>query len=234
MRTFFAIALLFCLPCWATTYYVDPLNGVDGAAGTSFGAAWATLQKALDTATAGDEVRLCKTATETTIATVDIDVQNGTLIAPIRIFSYNSAGTAREAGYTLQAIATWGGCEVVHSAIVVGNFLRFFGIIFDANDLATNAFDDNETSSGANAAVPGFEVCQFRQATGDGYESNNPKRSFFLDCVFDNNGGDGYASQTLQDGIAIFIGCVFHNNITFGCFMDDGGTSFLHCEFWKR
>jgi Tfp pilus assembly major pilin PilA len=61
-------ALLLCGAAQATTYYVDPSGGNDGNAGTSFAAAWATTQHAADTAVAGDVVRLCQTATETTAA----------------------------------------------------------------------------------------------------------------------------------------------------------------------
>ena len=60
------------------TYYVDPDAGSDGAAGTAFGTAWATTQKALDTVAAGDEVRLCKSATETISAIIDLDTTSGT------------------------------------------------------------------------------------------------------------------------------------------------------------
>lgn len=48
-----------------TIYYVDPVSGSNGNAGTSFALAWATTQYASNNATtAGDEVRLCATGTE--------------------------------------------------------------------------------------------------------------------------------------------------------------------------
>src|SRR4051794_29339262 len=63
LRTLFPIValplLVLAAPAWAATYYVKPASdgGSDAAAGTSIATAWATLQKAADTAVAGDTVK---------------------------------------------------------------------------------------------------------------------------------------------------------------------------------
>ena len=60
-----------------TTYYLRPTNGSDAAAGTPFAAAFKTLQKCVDTAVAGDVVRMCPEATETIAAAIDFDTNAG-------------------------------------------------------------------------------------------------------------------------------------------------------------
>ena len=49
------LAVWFCTAAWGTTYYVDP-NGDDNANGLSWVTAFATVQKALDSVSYGDEI----------------------------------------------------------------------------------------------------------------------------------------------------------------------------------
>lgn len=60
------------------TYYVRSTDGDDGDTGLSVALAWATLQKAFDTAVAGDTVLICNDGTHTPAATVDVDTNAGT------------------------------------------------------------------------------------------------------------------------------------------------------------
>lgn len=58
------VLLLAALPALATNYYVDVANGSDAAAGTSFGAAWKSLNHTL---TGGDKVFFAKSSDPTGI-----------------------------------------------------------------------------------------------------------------------------------------------------------------------
>lgn len=65
------------------TYYVRSSGGNDTNDGLSFANAFATIQKAADTATAGDDVRICADGTHTQTATIDLDTNSGTGASPI-------------------------------------------------------------------------------------------------------------------------------------------------------
>ncbi len=76
-----------------TTYYVDGVSGSDGAAGTSFGTAWETIQFGLDnTLLPGDELRICATGTYTITVQVDVDTNAGTPDNYILITGANATG----------------------------------------------------------------------------------------------------------------------------------------------
>lgn len=83
------------------TYYVRPVNGSDGNAGTSFGAAWQTVQKAADTAVAGDIVLLCDEGVYSPSAVIDFDTNSGNASSgPIRFIAADSAGNPVPDGST--------------------------------------------------------------------------------------------------------------------------------------
>ena len=145
------------------TYYVDPSGGSDLNAGTSFGAAWATTQKAADTAVSGDTVRLCKTATETISATLDIDTNNGSINTDgIQFHSYSSDGSTKEAGYKIQASAA------ITAVIEFTNIDRTYwdGVTFDANNTATYVLYNIDSDGSSHN---GFQNCIFENATSHGW-----------------------------------------------------------------
>lgn len=213
---------------------VADIGGTDPADVTSSDGAFKTTQKGLDTATADDTLRLCAEATETTIASIDIDTNNGTAEAPIRIEGRDGTNGSAAATYTIQAVATWGGGALIIRATTFGKAMMYKDLILDANSLATNAYDDNEASSVAAELNITYDTIRFTGGTVDGMSSNTPNRDFYVACEFDNNGGDGYASQTLNDGTGAFYYCSFHDNTVFGVFMDDAGSIFIGCEFYDN
>src|SRR3990167_8766585 len=74
------------------TYYVEPGIGADVNLGTSQGAgnSWATLQKAADTAVAGDTCKLI--GTETLTAICDFDINSGSVASGlIKFIGVNSS-----------------------------------------------------------------------------------------------------------------------------------------------
>jgi len=87
-----------------TTYYLDPAVGNDSNDGSDWGAsyAWATLQKAADTAQAGDIV-YCR-GTETISAQVDFDTYGGTYTAGfIKFIGCNGSGVVDGTRYIVDA-----------------------------------------------------------------------------------------------------------------------------------
>jgi hypothetical protein len=216
MRRLILIALLIAAGmAQATTYYVQPGTGNDGNLGTSAGAgnSWATTQKALDTVIAGDDVRLCQSATETTTAQVDADGTTGTDASPILFHSYNSDGTTQTDGYTLQATAS---ITSLMDVAAITNY-HFVGIKFDANSNATSAC----YLSNSGAAENTFDACEFYNANSNGLLQNTTEFNTFVECHFYDNGASGVASLAVNRGVCSFIGGSAHDNTTHGVSVDD-------------
>jgi len=211
-----------------TTYYVDPNSGSNGNAGTSFGAAWATTQFAANNTAADDEVRLCQTAVESVATQIDFDTTSGTKGSDIRFISYSADGTTQQDGYTLQASAS-----IASLAFLSVDYLRMVGVIFDGNSNAT----DGLTSAGG-AARDGlrFLRCSFINCLADGVSpawsvgevSRLPR---FLDSIFGNNGQHGIGSPAASDGSVYALGCVFHDNVSDGIYMDSQNSFIGRCRF---
>ena len=209
------------------TYYVDPSGGSDSNAGTSFGAAWATTQKAADTAVTGDVVRLCKTATETISAILDIDTNNGALnTRGIRFHSYSSDGSTKEAGYKIQASAA------ITAVIEFTNIDRTFwdGVIFDANDTATYVLYNHDGDGSENNA---FENCIFEKATSHGWfhRSNN---WFISNCEIRDNGGNGLDHKSANRGGIWMWATKVHHNTGHGWALDRTGAQINNCMFYRN
>jgi len=209
------------------TYYVDPSGGSDSNAGTSFGAAWATTQKAADTAVSGDTVRLCKTATETISAILDIDTNNGALnTRGIRFHSYSSDGSTKEAGYKIQASAA------ITAVIEYTNIDRTFwdGVIFDANDAATYVLYNHD---GDGSLYNGFENCIFEKATSHGWfpRSNN---WYMSNSEIRDNGGNGIDHQTANRGSLWLYATKVHHNTGHGWDLDRTNTEIHNCLFYRN
>lgn len=205
------ILLLCCLPCFATTYYVDPVSGSDGNAGTSFAAAWKTTQKAADSAnTAGDVVRLCQTGTESISAAIDFDTNAGAAGSYIQFVSYNSTGTTQSNGYTIQASSsiTTGMFFIVDA----GDYLMFTGIILNANSNAAVCVYDNVDTP----QYPVFKSCDFKNATSHGVDLRGTATWTFINCNSFSNGGYGTHHNTANRGNLYWTSGSIHNNTSGG------------------
>ena len=195
------------------TYYVDPSGGSDAAAGTSFGAAWLTTQKAADTAAAGDEVRLCKVATETTAAIVQFDTNAGTAASPIEFLSYNSTGTTKEDGYILQASAS---IANLLNFTASAAYAYFRGVDLDGNSNVSSHLINSNVSGGGSGTL--FDVCILHGASGAGAHIRGVAFGFF-NCDIHTNGGRGLqpastANSRWTDGTV--YGCDIHDNTSDG------------------
>lgn len=211
-----------------TTYYVDPASGNDANAGTSFAAAWATTQKAADTAVAGDLVRLCDTATETTAVQIDFDTNSGTATSIIEFESWNSTGTARKPGYTIQASALM--TSVVNFGGTV-DFVRLRGVTIDANSNANYALGNSvDTCSDIYC-----RQCSFTGGTtaGVGIRGTATPGWFFLDCnSYANLVGLSHAFA--NRGAFVWRGGSIHDNTLHGWEINRTACLICQCQIYDN
>ena len=198
-----------------TTYYVDPSAGNDGNAGTAFGTAWLTTQKALNTAVAGDTVNLCATATESITATMAANTNSGGIITPIKFVAANSSGTVDGTKYTIQ---TTSGTAAMLTFSGTVTYMAWEDVIFDGNSKAANCVlnSANDTSS-----LHMFTRCQMKNATSDGINVRGsivaPYEWIFVGCEINNNGGAGINNNTGNRGGVTLHDCSVHHNTGVGC-----------------
>ncbi len=209
----------FSASAYSATYYVDPVSGSDAAAGTSFATAWATTQHAADTAVAGDEVRLCKTGTESISATLDFDTNSGTVSAPITFVSYDSTGTSQEDGYHIQVASS---ISILQD--LISDWLRFVGIDFDGNGNVTSTCVDASGSGEGENTI--YIRCTLRDCDGHG---SNIRGGFisFIGCNIHSMGLCGLRPQSTASSrwsSGLILGNRIHGNGDAGI-GDMGGNS---------
>lgn len=214
-----------------TVYYVRPVNGLDTNTGTTFAAAFLSAQKAVDTAIAGDEIRLCAEATETVLAPIDLDTNNGIDTGKIRVAGYDGTNGEIPEKYIIQAAPGFAGGSVVLRTEGFGAGIIWRDIEFDGNNLAAQAFDNAE---GQFAHQSTYIRCLFHRATENGFRSKEASRAFFYACDFFDNGETGYKPYQYQDGRADFSYCRFYNNTDHGAYIDDAENQFRSCEFYSN
>lgn len=195
------------------TYYVRPTNGSDVAAGTTFGAAFQTTQKALDTAVAGDYIRLCNEATETPSAKIDIDTNAGSSTNPIVVQAGDSTdGTLLTSGhYTISGSSLPATTDLVDYSLA-NNYIKFDRVRFTA------ATRDNFIITNTPRII--FRYCRFDNATSDGLYTTNAttQRTFIaIGCEIDSNGAYGANVNSLTGrGFGTWIACSVHDNTSGG------------------
>lgn len=190
-----------------TTYYVRPTNGLDTNAGTSFGAAFQTTQKAADTAVGGDEVRLCNEATETPSARIDFDINGGSASSPIKFVAGDSTdGTPLTTGfYTIS-----GSSLPATTDLVIFNvnpmYIQFERIRFTA------ATRDGITF-GTNVHYVTLKHCRVDGHASDGvYSASTGGHVWLIDTEIDSNTGQGINVNSAGRFNSTIIGGSCHDN----------------------
>lgn len=207
-----------------TTYFVDPVSGSDAAAGTSFGAAFATTQKGFDTLASGDELRLCQTGVESISAPIDLDGTSGAATGFTDVISYNAAGTTPSDGYKIQAASAIDEMITIHET---PDYWRFRGFTLDGNSNAVTGLQNN-SSSVDECDYAGWLNVVFENMTGNGCRVSGTAPNYFIGCIARNNGAHGFAAHGNQRGKLRLIGCVSHGNTNSGIVLQYNGDSFAH------
>lgn len=197
---------------------VDDIGGTNPSDVTSSSGAFATIQKCFDTNVAGDLVRMCPEATETTAVQIDIDTAGGGTTTNIVYEPGNTTNGNRDMSlqYTVQASAAM--TAVLHWSNR-GNY-RVFNLTVDGNSNATIALHNDLDGANGNH----FIGCRFTGAT-DGIrwrgQGGLPPTNFIA-CEMDNNTGDGITYHTASRGNYNVYHCSVHDNGAHGVQMGLG------------
>lgn len=198
-------------------YYVDPLNGSDANAGTSLPLAWATTQRAADTAVAGDEVRLCATATEQPSAQVDFDTNAGTTTASIRFIGCDASGNPLAPGsyYTISGASMSAPDDILYIYV---DRVRFEHIRLTGGPRHGAI---QKTGDGAD-----FINCRFDNNAGHGFYSESVSSHVIcLACEVDNNTQSGFHMNSSGRGPFELVACSIHDNGNYGAWFSEEGAN---------
>lgn len=211
---------------YAADYFVRPINGSDAAAGTSFAAAFKTLQKALDTAVAGKKIGVCAEADEVLTAAVDDDTNVGTASAQIDIISLNASGERDGTRYVLD-----GNSAVVNCLVLNGNGTRYknyIGLEFK-----------NATGAGVTTAVAvastgvNFFGCHSHNNGGIGFDSGVANTYIvYNSCSAYLNGGHGFGCTATSVGP--MTKCTSFLNAGSGFYFGVNAQTFICCLSFKN
>lgn len=188
-----------------TTYYVST-SGSDGAAGTAYGTAWATIQKAADTATAGDLVLICADGTHTPSASVDFDTNSGTSAAPIVFRGAASDGTDDGTVATVTGASISSAPLFRFQTATGGRYVEFHNLRLTAGTASC--------VSGINSQYGiWFIDCTIDSATGWGILFDNAgSLAILLRTEVYGNSSGGLGQTTSSRGSYICHGCSIHDN----------------------
>ena len=187
------------------TYYVRSSGGNDSNAGTSFALGWATLQKAADTAVAGDLVLVCAYGNHLPTAKVDFDTNAGSDVAQIEFRGAGATGADDGTVATISGASLPATTDMIDLTVSV-NHILFKGLRFTA------ATRDNVVM-GSDAMGTMFVNCRMDNATGRGaYTTGSGSYYAFIGCEFDNNGGWGLTMNSGARGKMKVAFCSIHDN----------------------
>jgi parallel beta-helix repeat protein len=176
-----------------TTYYVRPVNGSDANAGTSYGAAKATLQAGVDLLSSGDRLIACAEADE------EIDSQVSWTFAsssttPTQIIGANSAGVIDGTRYVLKPSSSFTGTMLLAPGAVSASYMHVNYI--EANCNANGVQVDyglGAWSSGGTGQYIVINKCHAYGAGVSGIYFRNESRPMISGCVSYNNVVHGIA-----------------------------------------
>ena len=202
-----------------TTYYVDPVSGNNANAGTSTGAAWATLQKALTECNGGvvaasDTVVLMATGVETVTAEIAT-----TIAKRVLFIGANASGVVDGTRYQITTNSA------ITSLLNFQHSSHIFAFVdFNANSSATHAVDCD------NVGVITL-WCRFRNAIQYGWfqgVAGGQAAARHYRSEFYSNGSRGCHARG-----GWIIECSAHDNTTDGFFYLTTGV-FANCRSFKN
>ena len=195
-----------------STFFVRASGGNDINDGLSFANAWATLQKMADTMVAGDLGLVASDGVHAPTSTVDLDINAGTPSNPIEWRGAGPLGEDDGSIVTLNGASVSPVGAIMRTGVVpmVSSNVWFEGFRFTAGANRNWWVDNNQRGLQ-------FKRCRFDNAVADGFLFNEPNGYvLFIDCEFDNNGGDGIGVQTGASGRIFLVNCLIHDNASHG------------------
>ena len=209
-------ALLAAGAARATEYYIAP-TGSDSAAGTMT-APWATLQKAANTAVAGDTVWIRGgTYMVTTPATTGAGInftKSGTAAAPINYFAYQ--GEVPKFDFTNLQISTTG---YTMGFVINASYLHFKGL--EICCVPMNTSSNNGISVDGSSSNDTFELLNMHNNNGNGIFVGNKSGGghLILNCDshdnYDPNSSQGQGQNA--DGFGVHYQTSGTTTIVRGC-----------------
>lgn len=197
------------------TYFVRSSGGDDVNAGTSFAAAFATIQKAIDTAVGDDTVLICNDGTHTPAVQIDTDTNLGTGSAYIMVRGCAADGTDDGTMATISGSAMDANIDIIVNTIF--SYYFFENLRFTAAKRYAFNF---ATKSGMWI----FRNCKIDSCVSDGiYWTESAGVITFYDCEIYGNGGCGIDNgNNAARGVAYLYNCSIHDNTDSGLWLSPG------------
>lgn len=216
-----------------TVYYVRSVNGNDGNAGTSFAAAFQTVQQGLDSVSAGDQLHLCDegTISISTMLETAVGGTNSNYI-DVRAASGTDGTFDGSDSIILQASSS------ITSILNIGNnahdYYRWYGIHFDGNSNSTNCIRNTVDSPTSH----NFSSCKIQNASGHGISTRGtggPQTGItYNDCEISNNGSWGhFPAAGARSGVG-FENCLIHDNSSGGVTVYQQRSRFISCQIYDN
>lgn len=205
-------------------YYVDAASGNDGNAGSAV-SPWKTMQKAADTAVAGDIVY--GRGTETVATVIDFDTNAGTEANRIRFIACDSSWTPTIGGWALDGAGAIANLIKYYSTPAI-KYVQFeglvmggvtAGILIQSSTYITGwTFIDCEFKNALSFVVSGFLRsclvlrCYMHDITSLIGTASRMYGAQFVDCTF-RDCTNGWVSS---NGGSSFVGCLFDTITNYG------------------
>lgn len=195
------------------TYYVRASGGNDGSDGTTFAGGWATIQKAADTASAGDTVFICSDGSHAPSAAVDFDSSAGSRAAYIL---FKGAGVD---GSDDGSVPIINGSGLPSSTDLFNINLASICVKFEGLRLTEATQNNVNIANTINAGIVIFYRCRLDNALGDGIYHQESDTGFVMELInteIDHNGDCGIDSAGAGRGGLKVIGSSVHHNTNAG------------------
>lgn len=191
------------------TYYVRQSGGSDSNDGLSFANGWATIQKAADTAVAGDLVLICADGTYTPSVTINFNTNKHSGDDPIIFRGAASDGTDDGTQATISGSSLGASDDLIDLSISGGGVNRFENLRFTG----ATQYNIYKSTSAANVII--LKNCRVDNASSHGIYFGNPSDLLEIyDTEIDSNGGAGVTgfSSTSRANVTAIRSCIHDNS----------------------